>query len=30
MGPIWVMLAPDGPHVGSMNPAIWDILYFAY
>ena len=22
MGPIWVLLAPDGPHVGSMNLAI--------
>ena len=22
MGPIWVLSAPDGPHVGPMNPAI--------
>ena len=22
MGPIWVLLAPDGPHVGPMNFAI--------
>ena len=22
MGPIWVLSAPDGPHVGLMNPAI--------
>ena len=24
MGPTWVLLAPDGPHVGPMNLAIWD------
>ena len=24
MGPIWVLSAPDGPHVGPMNFAIWD------
>ena len=23
MGPTWVLLAPGGPHVGLMNPAIW-------
>ena len=23
MGPIWVLSAPDGPHVGPMNFAIW-------
>ena len=23
MGPIWVLSAPDGPHVGPMNLAIW-------
>ena len=23
MGPTWVMSAPDGPHVGPMNLAIW-------
>ena len=26
MGPIWVLSAPDGPHVGPMNCAIWDFL----
>ena len=25
MGPNWVLLAPDGPHFGPMNLAIWDI-----
>ena len=25
MGPIWVLSAPDGPHVGPMNLAIRDI-----
>ena len=25
MGPIWVLSAPDGPHVGSMNLAIRDV-----
>ena len=24
MMPIWVLSAPDGPHVGPMNLAIWD------
>ena len=24
MGPTWVLSAPDGPHVGPMNLAIWD------
>ena len=24
MGPTWVLLAPDGPHVGPMNLAIRD------
>ena len=23
MGPTWVMSAPDGPHVGLINLAIW-------
>ena len=23
MGPIWVLSAPDGPHIGPMNFAIW-------
>ena len=23
MGPIWVLAAPDGPHVGAMNLPIW-------
>ena len=26
MGPTWVLSAPDGPHVGPMNFAIWDSL----
>ena len=26
MGPNWVLSAPDGPHVGPMNLAIW--VYF--
>ena len=25
MGPTWVLSAPDGPHVGPMNLAIWGI-----
>ena len=25
MGPNWVLSAPDGPHVGPMNFAIWDM-----
>ena len=25
MGPTWVLLAPDGPHVGPVNFAIWDV-----
>ena len=25
MGPIWVLSAPDGPHVGPMNLSIWAI-----
>ena len=25
MGSTWVLSAPDGPHVGPMNLAIWDI-----
>ena len=24
LGPTWVLSAPDGPHVGPMNLAIWD------
>ena len=27
MGPIWVLWAPDGPHVGPMNLAIWVLLW---
>ena len=27
MGPTWVLPAPDGPHVGPMNPAIRDALF---
>ena len=26
MGPTWVLSAPDGPHVGPMNLAIWDVI----
>ena len=26
MGPIWVLSASDGPHVGPMNLAIWDAV----
>ena len=26
MGPIWVLSAPGGPHVGPMNYAIWDVI----
>ena len=26
MGPTWVLLAPDGPHVGPMNLVIGDDL----
>ena len=26
MGPTWVLSAPDGPHVGPMNLAIWDFM----
>ena len=25
MGPTWVLSAPGWPHVGPMNPAIWDV-----
>ena len=24
MGPTWALSAPDGPHVGPMNLAIWE------
>ena len=30
MGPTWVLSAPDGPHVGPMNLAIWDIIYISW
>ena len=30
MGPTWVLSAPDGPHIGSMNLAIWEVDYGAY
>ena len=30
MGHIWVLSAPDGPHVGPMNFAIWDGIYCGY
>ena len=26
MGPTWVLLAPDGPHVGPMNLAIMEYI----
>ena len=26
MGPTWVLSAPDGPHVGPMNLAIWGVM----
>ena len=25
MGPTWDLSAPDGPHAGSINFAIWDV-----
>ena len=28
IGPTWVLLAPDGPHVGPMNLAIRDVITF--
>ena len=30
MGPTWVLLAPDGPHVGPMNLVIWVHLFRAF
>ena len=27
VGPTWAMSAPDGPYVGPMNFAIWDVLH---
>ena len=30
MGPIWVLSAPDGPHVGPINLAIRDILDYVH
>ena len=27
MGPTWVLSAPDGPHVGPMNLAIWEEIH---
>ena len=29
MGPIWGRQDPGGPHVGPMNLAIWDCLFFS-
>ena len=26
MGPTWVLSAPDGPHVGPTNLALWEVL----
>ena len=28
MGPIWGRQDPGGPHVGPMNFAIWDLIYW--
>ena len=28
MGPTWVLSAPDGPHVGPVNLAIWGFLLY--
>ena len=28
MGPIWGWQDPGGPHMGSMNFAIWDFMIF--
>ena len=28
MGPIWGRQDPDGPHVGPMNFAIWEVCWF--
>ena len=28
MGPSWVLSAPDGPHVGPMNLAIWVAAFY--
>ena len=30
MGPTWVLSAPDGPHVGPMNLAIWALELVVY
>ena len=30
MGPTWVLSAPDGPHVGPMNLAIWESMFRYY
>ena len=30
MGPIWVLPAPGGRHVGPMNLAIWDIICISW
>ena len=27
MGPTWVLSPPNGPHVGSMKLAIWDVFF---
>ena len=26
MGPTWALSAPDGPHAGPMNLAIWELI----
>ena len=28
IGPIWGRQDPGGPHVGPMNFAIWDIIFY--
>ena len=30
MGPIWVLLAPDGPHVGPMNLDIKGVSFISH
>ena len=27
IGPTWILSAPDGPHVGPVNLATWEIIY---
>ena len=30
MGPTWVLSAPDGPHIGPMNLAFWEMIKMIY